>query len=72
MPYLLSELRRLKVDIVALSVTQRPGSVEISVVEYFYYWSGMSNGFHVRGVVLMSIPVSCCHLWLRLLQLMIV
>ncbi|XP_050735881.1 uncharacterized protein LOC127008208 [Eriocheir sinensis] len=50
LPYLSNELRRLRVDIVALSETRRPGNGEISEGVFTFYWSGMSNGFHVRGI----------------------
>ncbi|KAG0717717.1 Craniofacial development protein 2 [Chionoecetes opilio] len=46
------ELSRLRVDIVGLSETRRPGSGETSSVGYTYYWSGMSNGHRVRGVAI--------------------
>ncbi|KAG0715672.1 Craniofacial development protein 2 [Chionoecetes opilio] len=49
---LLGELSRLRVDIVGLSETRRPGSGETSSGGYTYYWSGMSNSDHVRGVAI--------------------
>ncbi|MEL6802745.1 MAG: reverse transcriptase domain-containing protein, partial [Bacteroidota bacterium] len=50
LPYLSSELRRLRVDIVGLSETRRPGRGEISSGGYSYYWSGMEDGSRLRGV----------------------
>ncbi|KAG0727553.1 Craniofacial development protein 2 [Chionoecetes opilio] len=44
LPLLSGELSRLRVDIVGLSETRRPGSGETSSGGYTYYWSGMSNG----------------------------
>lgn len=38
------------VGIVALSETRRSGSGEISKGGYTFYWSGMNNGFHLKGV----------------------
>ena len=35
---------------VGLSETRRPGSGETSSKGFTYYWSGMSNGHHVKGV----------------------
>ncbi|MFV0264599.1 MAG: endonuclease/exonuclease/phosphatase family protein, partial [Kluyvera sp.] len=52
LPCLSDELRRLKVDIVGLSETRRPGNGEISSMGYTYYWSGMSNGARLRGVAI--------------------
>ncbi|KAG0710377.1 Craniofacial development protein 2 [Chionoecetes opilio] len=43
LPLLSGELSRLRVDIVGLSETRRPGSGETSSGGYTYYWSGMSN-----------------------------
>ena len=52
LPYLSGELRRLRVDIVGLSETRRPGSGEISGGGFTYYWSGMSDGARLRGVAI--------------------
>ncbi|KAG0725429.1 Craniofacial development protein 2 [Chionoecetes opilio] len=52
LPLLSGELSRLRVDIVGLSETRRPGSGETSSGGYTYYWSGMSNGHRVRGVAI--------------------
>ena len=52
LPFLSSELRRLRMDIVGLSETRRPGNGEISSGGYTYYWSGMSNGTRLRGVAI--------------------
>ncbi|KAG0730190.1 Craniofacial development protein 2 [Chionoecetes opilio] len=52
LPLLSGELSRLKVDIVGLSETRRPGSGETSSGGYTYYWSGLSNGHRVRGVAI--------------------
>ena len=45
-----SELKRLNIGIVALSVVRRPDSGEIMVGGYTYYWSGRSDGYHAQGV----------------------
>ena len=50
LPLLSRELKKLKVDIVSLSETRRPGSGEISSGGYTYCWSGHSNGTRTRGV----------------------
>lgn len=44
--FLLGELSRLRVDILiaGLSKVRRPGSGDISVGGYTYYWSSMANG----------------------------
>ena len=52
LPHLSAELRRLRVDIVGLSETRRPGNGEISSGGYTYYWSGQSDGAHLRGVAI--------------------
>ncbi|KAG0723422.1 Transposon TX1 uncharacterized protein [Chionoecetes opilio] len=52
LPLLSGELSRLRVDIVGLSETRRPGSGETSSGGYTYYWSGMSNGHRERGVAI--------------------
>ena len=52
LPYLSDELSRLRVDMVGLSQTRRPGSDETSSNGFTYYWSGMSNGHHVNGVAI--------------------
>ena len=52
LPLLSRELSRLRVDIVGLSETRRPGSGETSSEGYTYYWSGMSNGARLRGVAI--------------------
>ena len=52
LPHLSDELSRMKVDIVGLSETRRPGSGEISSKGYTYYWSGMSNDHRLRGVAI--------------------
>ncbi|MFV0265489.1 MAG: endonuclease/exonuclease/phosphatase family protein, partial [Kluyvera sp.] len=44
------ELKRLRVGIVGVSETSRPGNGEISSMGYIYYWSGISNGARLRGV----------------------
>ena len=46
------ELSRLRVDIVGLSETRRHCSGETSSKDFTYYWSGMSNGHHVKGVAI--------------------
>ena len=50
LPPLSGELRRLRIDIAALSEVRRPGDGEISCDGYTYYWSGCSNGARLRGV----------------------
>ena len=52
LPLLSAELSRLRVDMVGLSETRRPGSGETSSGGYTYYWSGMSDGTHLRGVAI--------------------
>ena len=52
LPHLSAELRRLRVDIVGLSETRRPGNGEISSEGYTYYWSGHSNGARLGGVAI--------------------
>ncbi|KAG0717729.1 Craniofacial development protein 2 [Chionoecetes opilio] len=52
LPLLSGELSRLRVDVVGLSETRRPGSGETSSGGYTYYWSGMSNGHRDRGVAI--------------------
>ena len=37
---------------VGLSETRRPGIGETSIKALTYYWSGMSNGHHVKGVAM--------------------
>ena len=50
--HLSDELSRLKMNIVGLSETRRPGSGEISSRSFTYYWSGMSNGARLKGVAI--------------------
>ena len=50
--HLSDELSRLKMNIVGLSETRRPGSGEISSRGFTYYWSGMSNGARLKGVAI--------------------
>ena len=50
LPFLSAELSRLRVDVAGLSEVRRPGNGEISSGGYTYYWSGMANGTHLRGV----------------------
>ena len=50
LPILSAELRKLRVDIAGLSEVRRPGNGEIRSEGYTYYWSGMANGTHLRGV----------------------
>ena len=53
LPHLSDELSRLRVDVVGLSETRRPGSGETSSKKGFtYYWSGTSNGHRVKGVAI--------------------
>ena len=69
LPHLSDELSKLRVDMVGLSKTKRPGSGETSSKGFTYYWSDMSNGHHIKGYSQAS-PADCCHLLLRLLHLM--
>ena len=46
------ELRRLRVSVAALSEVRRPGSGQISVGGYTYYWSGQDSGLHFSGVAI--------------------
>ena len=77
LPHLSDELSRLRMDIVGLFETRRPGSSEISSKGFTYYWSGMSNGASLKGVaigipsrlqpsVVEVIPVDECIMRLRL------
>ena len=50
LPHLSNELSRLRMDIVGLSETRRPGSGEISSRGFTYYWHGMTNGGCLKGV----------------------
>ena len=52
LPHLSDELSRLRVDMVGRSETRRPGSGETSSKGFTCYWSGMSNGHHVKGVAI--------------------
>ena len=61
LPHLSDELSRLRMDMVGLSVTRKPGSGETSSKGFTYYWSGMSNGHHVNGLPKAS-PADCSRL----------
>ncbi|KAF7644747.1 hypothetical protein LDENG_00216450 [Lucifuga dentata] len=50
LPLLSGELGRLRIAVAALSEVCRPGSSQISVGEYTYFWSGRSDGRHTKGV----------------------
>ena len=52
LPHQPDKFSRLRVDIVGLFKTRRPGSCEISSRGFTYNWSGMSNGAHLRGVAI--------------------
>ncbi|XP_069994143.1 craniofacial development protein 2-like [Penaeus vannamei] len=52
LPLLLRELRRLRLEVAALSEVRRPGSGYVSVGGYIYYWSGHSNGHNLQGVAI--------------------
>ena len=52
LPHLSNELSSVRVDMVGLSETRWPGSGETSSKGFTYYWSGMSNGHHVKGVAI--------------------
>jgi len=49
-PALSAELDRLGIAVAALSEVRRPGTGEISVGGYTYYWSGRTDGRHTEGV----------------------
>ena len=51
-PALSAELARLGVAIAALSEVRRPGTGEIRVGGYTYYWSGRADGHHTQGVAM--------------------
>ncbi|KAG2471198.1 CAC1C protein, partial [Polypterus senegalus] len=44
------ELCKLCISVAALSEVHRPGTGQISVGGYTFYWSGCSDGCHTRGV----------------------
>ena len=50
LPLLSSELKRLNIDIAALSEVRRPNSGKIMAGGCTYYWSGHSDGYHAQGV----------------------
>ena len=50
--HLSDELCKLRVDIVALSETRKPGSGEISSKGFTYYWSSMNNDAHLMRVAI--------------------
>lgn len=50
--YLSEEFNRLRMDMVRLCETRRFGSGEISSNGFTYYWYGMRNGPHVKGVAI--------------------
>ena len=52
LPHLSDELSSLRVDMMGLSETRRPGSGETSSKGFTYYWSAMSNAHHVKGVAI--------------------
>ena len=52
LPLLSRELGRLGIGIAALSEVRRPGTGEISVGGYSYYWSGRLDGYHSEGVAI--------------------
>ena len=53
LPHLSDELNKLvSVDMVGLSETRRPGNGKTSSNGFTYYWSGMSNGHHVKGLAI--------------------
>ena len=52
LPHLSDELSTLRVDMVGVSETRRPGSGETSSKGFTYFWSGISNGHHVKGVAI--------------------
>ena len=47
-----AELSRLHVSVAALSEVRRPGTGQISVGGYTYFWSGSSLGRHTEGVAI--------------------
>ena len=64
--HLSDEFSRLRMDIVRLHETRRPGSGEISSRGFTYYWSGMSFGARLKGVAI----ADCNRPLLRLFRLM--
>ena len=52
LPHLSDKLSRLRMDMVGLSETRKPGSGETNSKGYTYYCSGMSNGHHVMWVAI--------------------
>ncbi|XP_045130251.1 uncharacterized protein LOC123515575 [Portunus trituberculatus] len=52
LPHVLNELSRLRENIVGVSETRRPVSGETSSNGFTYYKSGISNVYHVNGVVI--------------------
>ena len=52
LPQLLSDLKWLRVEVVALSEMSRPGSTRISMGGYSYYWLGQGDGQHLQGVAI--------------------
>ncbi|KAG2466627.1 SVEP1 protein, partial [Polypterus senegalus] len=53
-PLLLEELCKLCISVVALSEVRRPGTDQISIGGYTFYWCGRSDGCHTQEV---AIPV---------------
>ena len=49
LPYFSDELSKMREVMLGLTETRRPGSGE-SNKGFTYYWSGMNNGYHVKGV----------------------
>ena len=47
-----AELSRLRVSVAALSEVRRPGTGQISVGGYTYFWSGSPLGRHTEGVAI--------------------
>ena len=52
MPHISDALSRLRVDMVGPFETRRPDNGKTSTKSFTYYWSGMSNGHHVKGVAI--------------------
>ena len=57
---LYDKLSKLRVDMVGLSDTRRPGSGETSSKGFTYNWFGMSKDHHVKGVAKGVSSAVCC------------
>ncbi|KAG2466405.1 RAI14 protein, partial [Polypterus senegalus] len=55
LPLLLEELRKLCISVAELSEVRTPGTGQISVGGYTFYWSGRSDGCHTQGRVAVTV-----------------